>query len=48
MNFDDQLMMNKQEKKTHYRLANLTGKTQMFQRGVLDNDCIAMSSKQNL
>ena len=35
------LMINKWKKK-YYRLANQTGKTQTFQRGVLDHDCITM------
>ena len=37
MNFDDELMMNKWKKN---RLANQTGKTRTFQRGVLDHVCI--------
>ena len=40
-NFDDELMMNKWAKK-YYRLANQTGKSRTFQRGVLDRDCITM------
>ena len=43
MNFDDELMMNKWEKK-YYRLANQTGKTRTFQRGVLDHNCIMVQS----
>ena len=42
MNFDDELMMNKW--KEYYRLANQTGKTRKFQRGVLDHDCIMFQS----
>ena len=40
MNFEDELMMNKWKK--YYRLANQTGKSRTFQRGVLDNDCITL------
>ena len=42
MNVEDELMMNKWKKKKNYRLANQTGKSQTFQRGELDNDCIKL------